>query len=158
MNNTLLIPQKVKDILNSMDFISIATAGRKVAPCAAYKFILKVEENSIYLIDYAKARTWNNIKANPRASLAVIDTEMLIDYQLNGRIEIVREGDEYEKLKKELIKKQVGFSTRRVIAGVRRGRGYKKTEIPMARHVFILKMNVEEVVELGPAAELIKDE
>jgi general stress protein 26 len=148
-----LIPHNIRRLLEKADFINVATCALSRQPSAAFKFILKIEGNDIYLADFAKARTWRNVKQNPRASLSIIDNDILIDYQLNGKVEIIQEGSFFEKLDQELDKKEVTFATKRVIESVRRQKKYA-AEVPLAKKIVILKIAINEVRELGPAAEL----
>ena len=147
------IPPRILFLLEKTDFINVATCGRSLKPSGAFKFLLKIEGNNIYLVDFAKARTWHNVKKNPFVSLSILDNDTLIDYQLNGDVEIIEGGELFAKLDEELDKKEITFATKRVIESVRRQKKYK-AEIPLAEKIVILKVEIKEVIELGPAAEL----
>ena len=149
-----MIPRHIRRLLGKTDFINVATCTLSRRPSGAFKFVLKVDGNDIYLVDFARARTWRNLRENPFASLSFLDEETLVDYQLNGPVEIIDGGRFFETLDDELDKKEVTFATKRVIESVRRQKKFPVNEIPLAKRVVILKVTVEETVELGPAAEL----
>lgn len=148
------IPKNIRRLLEKTDFINVATCTLSSRPSGAFKFILKIDGNDIYLVDFARARTWENVKQNPFVSLSIIDDDILVDYQLNGSAEIIEPGGVFETLDKELDKKEVTFATKRVIESVRRQKKFPVNEIPLAKRVVLLKVMVKETVELGPAAEL----
>ena len=70
-------------------------------PNVAPKFLLKIEQNCIYLGDYNIDRTWANINFNPKVSLSVMNLDTLTGYQINGLVETVDEGSDQEKLLEE---------------------------------------------------------
>ena len=81
------------ELLESRQFISVATCNFEGVPNAAPKFLMKVENQSIYMIDYTVGMTWENLKINPRVSLSVSDAETFKCYKIDGTVEIIEEGD-----------------------------------------------------------------
>ncbi|MFH1622462.1 MAG: pyridoxamine 5'-phosphate oxidase family protein [Candidatus Omnitrophota bacterium] len=153
-----MIPKKIRKILDSMDFIAVATCNLKMQTSAVYKFLLKVEDDTIYLVDFVKGKTWQNIRINPKISLSVMDRDDYINYQINGSAHSLIKGLIYKQLLEEFSKKQIDFYSRRIIEGIRRGRAHKNINAPFPRQLTILRIKVEEVVELGPAAEARRGE
>ena len=49
-------------LLEKHEFISVATCDFKGRPNAVPKFLLKVEGDFIYLVDYTIGTTWKNLK------------------------------------------------------------------------------------------------
>ena len=80
--------KKIVELLKSREFVSVATCDFDGRPNAASKFMLRVEGNFIYLVDYFVGRTYRNLGANPRISLSFMDTNSLVGYQLNGLVKI----------------------------------------------------------------------
>ncbi len=87
---------KAIEFLKTREFVSVATADFEGNPNAAPKFLLKVEGDFIYLIDYIIGRTWENISINPKVSLSFMDPETLFGYQINGTVDIINKGKVYE--------------------------------------------------------------
>jgi predicted pyridoxine 5'-phosphate oxidase superfamily flavin-nucleotide-binding protein len=152
-----MISKDIKALIESREFISVASCDLEAKPNAAPKFLLKVEGNYIYLVDYVFGRTFKNLQINPRASLSFIDNNTLIGYQLNCKVEIIEKGLEYENIQKDLQHKQIDLSIKRVIEGVAKGQSHKSFEVASPEKFVIFKIKVEEVVEIRPSGVLKRD-
>lgn len=152
-----MINKNVKELIESREFISVATCDLEARPNAAPKFLLKVEKDYIYLIDYIIGRTFKNLQINPLVSLSFIDSHTLIGYQVNGKVEIISSGAEYKDLLKELQNKQIDLSAKRVMDGVVRGKAHKAYEVASPEEFIILKIKMEEVVEMRPSGTLRRE-
>jgi uncharacterized pyridoxamine 5'-phosphate oxidase family protein len=153
-----MIAKRIRDLLKNVEFIDVATADLSARPTVAPKFLLKFDNDFVYLVDYVMSRTWENLKSNPLVSLAVMDTETLFGYQLNGLVEIVHPGSLYDKLVKELLEKEITLSTERVIKGVSRGKKHESFEAGIPARFALFKVKIEEVVEIGPRGELKRED
>jgi general stress protein 26 len=151
---TVKIPEAIKSFLEKSDFISLATTDRNGQPCAASKFMLKVENDTIFLVDFIKGKTWKNLQHNPLISLTVIDKHNLRDYQINGSAMILENGKEYDLLIKELCGKEIRFATTHVIKGVQRMKPYYDFIFPFSHQAVIIKVKACGIAEIGPVAEL----
>ncbi len=152
------MPQRdLKAILKSRGFLNVATSDLQNNPNVAPKLLLKVESGIIYLADYVIGRTFRNLKINPKASLGFMDMENLIGYQFNGRVEIIDSGAVYEKMLDELGKKAIELSVQRIIEGVDKGKKHSRFEIEISQAAVILKVNVEEVVEINASGQLSRE-
>ncbi|MFA5062900.1 MAG: pyridoxamine 5'-phosphate oxidase family protein [Candidatus Omnitrophota bacterium] len=149
--------KKVLELLKAREFVSVATCDLQGRPNAAPKFILKLENNSIYLVDYIIGRTFQNIKVNPRVSISFIDSNALMGYQLNGSVKIIGNGQEYDSLVKDLSRKELELSTRRIIEGVTKGKSHEGFELGMSEKFVILKVKIEEVVEIASSGSLKRE-
>ncbi len=152
-----MINKIVKELIESREFISVATCDLEARPNAAPKFLLKVERDHIYLVDYIIGRTFENLQINPKVSLSFIDSFTLIGYQINGKVEIIDSGAEYKDILKELQNKQIDLSTKRVMDGVVKGQAHKAYEVGSPEQFIILKVKVEEVVEIRPSGTLKRE-
>lgn len=143
-----MLTEKIVKFLNKKEFINIATCDFNGRPNVAPKFLLLIDKDYIYLVDYVIGRVYRDIKANPRASLSTVDFETLSGYQFNGSVEIFDRGDEYEKLKNLFNQKQIKFSVGRVIDSIRRQKEHGASEVSFPEKVVVLKFKVKEVVEI----------
>lgn len=152
-----MINNSIKAILESREFVSVATSDLEAMPNAAPKFLLKVEGDHIYLVDYIIGRTFLNLQVNPRVSLSLLDSGSLMGYQINGRVEIIDSGREYATVLKELQDKQIDLSVKRVIEGVSKGRAHKAYELSIPEQFVILKVRAEEIVHIQPSGALKRE-
>ncbi|MDD5729712.1 MAG: pyridoxamine 5'-phosphate oxidase family protein [Candidatus Omnitrophica bacterium] len=152
-----MLSKKIQEFLKDREFISVATSDFNGRPNAAPKFVLKIENNFIYLVDYSLSRTWENLKANPRVSLSFVDTETLSGYQINGPVEIVDKGAAYEKLLNELREKEISLSVKRIIEGVHKEKSHQSFEVSIPERFAIFKVKMEEIAEIGPKGEVKRE-
>ena len=149
--------KNISRVLADREFVSVATCDFDGRPNAAPKFMLKIENNLLYLIDYSFGRTLENLKINPRVSISFMNTEALMGYQMNGAIEIIKEGPVYKAICEDLIAKEIDLSAKRIIEGVSTERTHKNFEISMSDKFLVYKVNIEEVVQIGPDGEIKRE-
>jgi uncharacterized pyridoxamine 5'-phosphate oxidase family protein len=152
----MILSKDVRDILRKRAFVTVATCDLKGKPNAAPKLLLKYESKSIYLVDYSFGKTWENLKANAKASLSLMDTNHLRGYRINGSVELIEHGPFCDEALNELKKKELSLSVERIIEGVRRGERHENFEIEIPTTFVILKVDVEEIAEIGPSGKVTR--
>lgn len=153
----MMLTKKISEFLKSREFISVATCDLNGRPNAAPKFLLKIEDNLIYLIDYSFSRTLDNLRINPKVSLSFMDTDNLTGYQINGSVRIIDKGQEYNNILHELRAREINLSVKRIIEGVYREKTHKSFEVAIPENVTVFKVSIEEVVEIGPRGDLKRE-
>lgn len=151
-----LLSAGIKEFLINKVFINIATCDLKHNPNVAPKFILKIEDDCLYLGDYVINKTFKNIKNNPRVSLATVDLNKLVGYQMNGIARIVGKGTEYKELFKKMQDRQVELSTNRIIEGIRAERKHENFEVSLPERVVFFKVQINEIVKIKTSGKLEK--
>lgn len=157
MSHVKELMDKIINILKQREFVSVATSDLESQPNAAPKFLLRAEDSYIILVDYTIGKTWTNLKANPRVSLSFVDTETLLAYQVNGSVEIIEEGSEYEKMVKELHDKEVILSAKRLIEGITSGKRHSNFEVAIRKKNVFMKVSIEEIAEIGTRGEVKRE-
>ena len=152
-----MINKNVKALIESKEFISVASCDLEARPNAAPKFLLKVESSYIYLVDYIIGKTFRNLKVNPRVSLSFFDNNTLVGYQINGNVQIINSGPEYLAALDDLARKEIDLSTTRIIDGVIKGQAHKAYEVAASKQFVILKVKVEEIVQMQPGGTLQRE-
>ena len=152
-----MIIEEVANFLKNEKFLNIATTNLSNRPNVAPKFLLKVDNELVYLVDYVKNMTLKNIRINPRVSLSFINTDSLKGYQINGLAEIIEKGPKYIKLLKEYEKKQVDFSTERLIDSLHSKKAQMSFEAEFPSDVIILQITVNEAVIIGLKGSLERE-
>ena len=152
-----MIIEEVANFLKNEKFLNIATTDLSNRPNVAPKFLLKVDNELVYLVDYVKNMTLKNIRINPRVSLSFINTDSLKGYQINGLAEIIEKGPKYIKLLKEYEKKQVDFSTERLIDSLHNKKAQMSFEAEFPSDVIILQITVNEAVIIGLKGSLERE-
>jgi len=152
-----MINKNIIALIESREFISVATCDLEARPNAAPKFLLKVEASYIYLVDYIIGKTFHNLKVNPHVSLSFFDNNTLVGYQINGKVQIVDSGPEYLAALNDLARKEIDLSTTRIIDGVIKGQAHKAYEVAASKQFVILKVKVEEIVQIQSSGTLQRE-
>ena len=152
-----MLIKEVTKSLKTEKFLNIATTNLDNRPNVAPKFLLKIENDLIYLVDYVKNTTLKNIKINPKVSMSFVNPNNLKDYQINGVAEVVDKGAAYIELLKEYSKKQVEFSTQRLISSLHDKKARKSFEVEFPSDVAILKVKINEAVGIGLKGNLERE-
>ncbi|OIO35243.1 MAG: hypothetical protein AUJ74_07315 [Candidatus Omnitrophica bacterium CG1_02_44_16] len=135
-------------------FVNVATCSDERMPNVAPKLIAKTEKNIIYLIDYVIGKTYSNLKENPRVSLSFINDRTLTGYQMNGSVDILEFGEEFEKFIEEFQKIKTDFTVERILLNVRTGEKAIPLDLSLPDQFAILKVKVIEIVEIGSSGSL----
>ncbi len=149
-----LITKEIREYLKSREFINVGTCDFNGRPNVVPKFIVKVDKEFLYLADHVFGRTWENLKLNPRVSLATVNIDTLVGYQINGKAEIIASGDEYNRILADLSKRQIDLSVERVIESVQSEKKGESFELAFPERVVIFKIKAEEVVKIFPTGKL----
>jgi len=152
-----MVIKKIFELLEDREFISVATCDFSGRPNVAPKFILKLESNYLYLVDYVLGTTFSNVTINPRVSISLMDIDALTGYQINGAVEIISKGEEFQRMLKELNEREVNLSVKRIIEGIDTGKKHASFEVMLPENVIILKVKIEEAVEIGPRGVLKRE-
>lgn len=132
----------------------MSTCDFYARPNVAPKFLLKIKEDYIYLVDYVLGRTYSNLCYNPVISLSMLNMDTLTGYQINGDVEIIEKGAEYKKLLDEYRQKKIRFSTDRIIEGLHKEEKHKIFETILSEQIAVFKIRVKEIIEIIPTGKL----
>ena len=144
-----MLIDSVNKLLKTKEFVLIGTANLEAKPNVAPKFLIKVDRHFIYLADYVIGKTWKNLKVNPVASISFIDFEHLIGYQVNGAVELVASGAEFDSIVKEIKSREVSLTVKRIVEGIQREKKHSHFEFSFPKNGIVFKVKIEEVVEIS---------
>jgi len=144
-------------LLESKEFVYVATCDLNREPYATSKFFLKAENNSIYLADFVISQIYANLKENPKASISVMNDETLHGYRLNGNASIIEAGDEFEGMINDLHQRKINFTTERVIRAVQTGVKHEHFELSFPDRFVIFKIDVHTIAEISPQGRVRKE-
>lgn len=118
--------------------------------------MLKIDNDCIFLADYVMGKTYRNLKINPKVSLSTVNMNTLIGYQMNGGVEIIEKGSEFELLMEDFRKRQIQLCVTRIIEGVQKESKHGIFETDLPDNIVIFKIKIEEVVEIVSTGELTR--
>ena len=140
--------------LSQGKFVNVATCSLERMPNVAPKLIAKAEKNVVYLIDYVIGQTYTNLKVNPRVSVSFFNDRTLTGYQLNGAVDILEKGEEFDKFYEEFQNIKTNFTVERILLNVRTGEKASPQEFALPEKFIILKVKVIEIVEISSSGGL----
>ena len=143
-----MLSKELIGLMEKKEFVSVATCDFKGRPNAVPKFVLKVEADRVYLVDYTIGTSLKNLKINPRISMSLIDTRTLKGYQINGSVKIMTRGKLYDKMCDEMTDKEVRLTTQRIIDEVRGQPTHETFEVLISEKFIIFEVKIDEVVEM----------
>ena len=152
-----MISSRLKHFFKNVQFVDVASCDKKCRPYAAPKFLLKAENDKVYLADYVFGKTWSNLQENPLVSLTILDYDSLIGYQFNGEAGLLTEGDDYDALKEELQVRKMKSSVERVIKSVREEKLRHNFELIFPDKIGIIIVTVREIVDIDPTGQLTRE-
>ena len=150
---------KALELIKKVEFVEMATVDASGEPNSVPKFLLKTEGVSIYLIDYSIGRTAENLRDNPSVSISFIMMDSLLGYRMNGKAEIIRSGEVYDKCLNEMREKAIDLTAKRVVDGVHDDKPIKDTayETEMSKPILLYKIDIEEGCEISPRGEIERE-
>lgn len=148
--------EKALELIRKREFVSIATSDLENNPNAAPKFVLKVDHNFVYLIDYIMGKTYRNLTVNAKASLSLFDPETLKGYQLNGPVQMIDKGPVFKQIFAELNARKISLTAKHIIEEIRGEARHESFEVTMPDKFVILKVCIKEVAEINPTGELAR--
>lgn len=152
-----VIPEKVLDILEKREFVSIATADRNGQPNSVPRFLLCAEEDFIYLIDHVMGQTISNLQENPLISLSFMDQDSLESYRMNGTAKVLKNGRTYDAMLKEWSRRVVKLSADRVIEAIQTGKKRGHYEVEISEDFVVIKIKVASVIKIGRRGDIWKE-
>lgn len=151
------INQKLEEILEKREFVSIATVGLDGQPNSVPKFLFRGKGSFLYLLDYVAGKTISNLRDNPKASVSFMDLDSLEAYRFNGTAKIIERGPVFDAVLKGWNEKLVQLSTDRVIEAVRTGKRRGHYEMEMTEHLAVIKVRIETVIKIGRKGDVWKE-
>lgn len=151
------ITATLEEILETREFVSIATVGPDGQPNSAPKFFFRAKGSYIYLIDHVVGKTAFNLKSNPRCSISFMDLDNLEAYQLSGRARMIERGKVFDEILKEWNDRLIHLSADRVLEAVRTGKKRRHYELEMSEKFMILKIKVESILKVGRRGDIWKE-
>lgn len=151
------IRQKLDALLKEKEFVYVATTDANRFPNAIPIFLLKMEGNFLYLIDFIFGKTYENLKQDPKVSVAVMDEYTLHGYKISGSVEMIEEGRIFDQLIEELREREMRFTVDRIVSAVQTGKTHQNFELQFPAHAVILKIKLDSVVEVNLQGKLRKE-
>ena len=131
--------------------IFVATCGSAGEPNCAPKMLISVAKSgAVYYLDYTFARSYANLRENPRISLSFMDDVEFLGYRLSGAAAILRPGSELDRAKGEWEARVIRYETERLINRLKGRYSTRESEISLPENFVIVKFTADEAALVKP--------
>jgi len=134
----------------ALKVVYIASCRENVPNCAP-KMLASVEApNQLYFLDYRFTVTFQNISANPKASVSIMDDTHFVGYRLTGDCRYLDAGSEFESIKKIWQKRVASYLADRMIKRLRGEYSAKIAEESLPEDYLIARFEAREASVVKP--------
>ena len=145
------ITKKFIDHGRRLKTIFVATCSSAGEPNCAPKMLINVARSgAVYYLDYAFAKSYANLKVNPRISLSFMDDVEFLGYRLSGAAAILRPGREFDRAKGEWESRVIRYEAERLINRLKGKYSTRESELLLPENFVIVKFIADEAALVKP--------
>jgi uncharacterized pyridoxamine 5'-phosphate oxidase family protein len=137
--------------LKQQEFVIVSTLEENNTIHCSAKGIVHIENDSIYLIDLYRGKTFTNLKHNREITITAVDGHKFKGYSLQGKGHILDKKKIDAKFIQAWEKKVINRISKRLLINLKKDR--KQGHHPEARFPepqYIILMQVEAIIDLAP--------
>ena len=146
------LTEEIINFFHKQPYAIVTTIDNKGHPHNSCKGIVDIEEmGKVYLLDVYKERTFQNLKENPRISIAAVDEHKFMGFCLKGVAKIVRQKEMHSETVKKWEDKITKRISHRLLKNLQGQKGHPRhPEALLPKPEYLIVVDVEEVVDLTP--------
>ena len=148
-----MITSDIVQFFHNQRFTIIATIDKNGYPHSSCKGIVEIDKRGrVYLLDLYMAKTYENLKENPRISITGVDEHKFIGYCLKGNAKIVptnRVSKRILKLWDDKITSRISYRLLKNIQGEKGHAAHPEALLPGP--AYLIEVDINEVIDLIPA-------
>ena len=146
------LSEELVDFFQRQNFTIVTTIDEDGMPHNSCKGLVKIDtEGRAYLLDLYRARTYDNLKRNPRISITVVDEHEFSGYCLKGKAKIAKTTELEPGIIKAWEDRISSRITQRIIKNIQGKKGHTgQPEALLPKPEYVISMEVEKVVDLTP--------
>jgi nitroimidazol reductase NimA-like FMN-containing flavoprotein (pyridoxamine 5'-phosphate oxidase superfamily) len=99
------IPPRIKEFVDAQGIFVVGTIGKNQLANVSPRIFFRVDEASIYWIDFFEHKTFKNFQENPWVTISVYNKEDLTGYQFRGTVSLITEEPKKSQIRESIIKK-----------------------------------------------------
>ena len=105
------IPPEIKEFIEAQGIFAVGTVGESNLPNVSPRIFFRVDDDTIYWIDFFKHKSFKNFQENPWVTISVYNKEELKGYQFRGTVKIITNEPEKSQISESIIKKTLEKNT-----------------------------------------------
>ena len=98
------IPQEIKKFVEEQGVFVVGSTGGTSLTNISLRIFFKLDDETIYWLDFFKHKSYKNFKINPWATVAVFNKDDLKGYQFRGTISFITDDPTKTEIKNSIIK------------------------------------------------------
>jgi len=98
------IPQEIKKFVEEQGVFVVGSTGGTSLTNISPRIFFKLDDETIYWLDFFKHKSYKNFKINPWATVAVFNKDDLKGYQFRGTISFITDDPTKTEIKNSIIK------------------------------------------------------
>ncbi len=98
------IPTEIKEFIEEQGVFVVGTIGTSNLPNISPRIFFRIDNDTIYWLDFFKHKSYKNIKINPWVTIAVFNKEELKGYQFRGTVSFITDEPKKTEIKNSIIK------------------------------------------------------
>ena len=98
------IPTEIKEFIEKQGVFVVGTVGESNFSNISPRIFFRVDDETIYWLDFFKHKSYKNIKINPWVTIAVFNKDDLKGYQFRGTVSIITEEPTKTEIKNSIVK------------------------------------------------------
>lgn len=148
-----MITSDIVQFFHNQRFTIIATIDKNGYPHSSCKGIVEIDKRGrVYLLDLYRAKTYENLKKNPRISITGVDEHKFIGYCLKGKAKIVPRNRVSKRILKLWEDKITSRISHRLLKNIQGEKGHSAhPEALFPGPAYLIEVDVDEVIDLIPA-------
>jgi uncharacterized pyridoxamine 5'-phosphate oxidase family protein len=147
-----MITSDIVRFFHNQRFTIIATIDKNGYPHCSCKGIVEIDKRGrVYLLDLYMAKTYENLKKNPRISITGVDEHKFIGYCLKGKAKIVPKNRVSKRILKLWEDKITSRISHRLLKNIQGEKGHTAhPEALLPGPAYLIEVDVDEVIDLIP--------
>jgi uncharacterized pyridoxamine 5'-phosphate oxidase family protein len=146
------LTEDIIKFFQNQGYVIVSTVDRNGFPHNSCKGIAIIKKNGyVYLVDVYKAKTYHNLRRNPKISVTAVDEHKFKGYCLKGKAKIILTKDLGGQILREWETRIADRITKRVIKNIHEEKGHPKhPEALLPEPEYLIVMQVKSIVDLAP--------
>ncbi len=107
----LTITPEIKEFIEDQGIFVVGTVGLDSMPNVSPRIFFRVDEETIYWIDFFKHKSFRNFQINPWVTISVFNKEKLKGYQFRGTVSFITDEPIKSQIRESIIKKTLEKNT-----------------------------------------------
>ncbi len=99
------ISPEIKEFIEDQGIFAVGTVDENNSPNVSPRIFFRIDEDTIYWIDFFKHKSFRNFQINPWITISVFNKEELKGYQFRGTVSIITDEPTKSQIRESIIKK-----------------------------------------------------